>query len=53
MNICICMTESHCCTPETNITIQINYTPIKISLQKEITEIRMEQKGGINIFKLF
>ena len=47
------MTESHCCTPETNITIQINYSAIKISLQKEITEIRMEQKGGINIFKLF
>ena len=27
-DICICITESLCCTPETNITLFINYTPI-------------------------
>ena len=25
----ICITESLCCTPETNTTLQINYTSIK------------------------
>ena len=25
-----CITDSLCCTPETNKTLQINYTPIKI-----------------------
>ena len=29
MDICICTTDSLCCTPETN-NIVINYTPIKI-----------------------
>ena len=27
--IYICITESLCCTPETNTTLLINYTPIK------------------------
>ena len=25
---CICITKSLCCTPETNTTLLINYTPI-------------------------
>ena len=29
MNICTCITESLCCTPESHITLWINYTPIK------------------------
>ena len=29
MDIFICMTDSLCCTPETNITLYINYTSIK------------------------
>ena len=28
IDTCICITESLCCTPETNITLLINYTPI-------------------------
>ena len=28
MDICICITESLCCTPETNTTLLIDYTPI-------------------------
>ena len=34
MNICICITEALCCTPETN-KIKINYTPIKLKLKKK------------------
>ena len=29
MGICICITESLCCTPEIDTTLYINYTPIK------------------------
>ena len=29
VDICICITDSLCCTPETNRILQINYTPIK------------------------
>ena len=29
MNICTCITESLCCTPESNLILWINYTPIK------------------------
>ena len=28
LDTCICITESLCCTPETNTTLLINYTPI-------------------------
>ena len=28
IDICICITESLCCTPETNTTLLINYSPI-------------------------
>ena len=28
LDICICLTEPICCTPETNMTLQINYTLI-------------------------
>ena len=28
IDTCICITESLCCTPETNTTLLINYTPI-------------------------
>ena len=26
--VCVCMSESFCCTPESNATLQINYTSI-------------------------
>ena len=29
MDICICITEAFCCTPETNTILEINYTLIK------------------------
>ena len=29
VGICICKTDSVCCTPETNATLQINYISIK------------------------
>ena len=30
MDVCICITDSLCCTPETKTTLLIEYTPIKI-----------------------
>ena len=36
--ICICITDSLCCTPETNTTLQINYTPKKF-LKNDSTKI--------------
>ena len=30
-DICICITESLCCTVEANITLQSSYTPIKVN----------------------
>ena len=34
MDICICITDPLCCTPETNTTFYVNYMPIKF-LKKE------------------
>ena len=31
MNICICVTESLCCVPEINTTLEIKCTPIKLN----------------------
>ena len=31
IDTCICITKSLCCTPETNTTLLINYTPNKIN----------------------
>ena len=31
VDICIYITDSLCCTVETNTTLSINYTPIKIN----------------------
>lgn len=31
----LCMTDSFCCIPETDTTLQINYTPNKIKFEKE------------------
>ena len=36
MDVCICATDSHCCTPETNTTLWINYTPVKSLKNLEI-----------------
>ena len=30
LDACICITDSLCCTPETNTTLSINYIPVKI-----------------------
>ena len=35
MNICICVTESLCGTPETNIALQIKYITIKLKYFKK------------------
>ena len=40
---CICITESHCCTPETNTTLLINYT----SIRKRILEFAPSPKYKI------
>ena len=37
INTGVCITESLCCTPETNTTLLINYTPIENkNLQKTL-----------------
>ena len=33
--ICICMADSLCCTVDSNIILQTNYTPIKINLKNK------------------
>ena len=44
MDINTCMTDSLCCTPETNTTVYINYTPLKLNL-KEYRAEDMALKG--------
>ena len=34
--IYVCKTDSLCSTPETNTTLQIDYTPIKVFLKKKL-----------------
>ena len=41
MKICICITESLCCTPEMNTTLEINCTPIKVKLKKRKNYFRV------------
>ena len=38
MDICTGITDSCCCTPETNMTFQINYTPIKLKKKDILTK---------------
>ena len=50
IHICICITESLCCTPETNTTLLINYTPIENKKLKKkrcihSDENRVQQTG--------
>ena len=42
--ICVCITDSLCCTPETNTTLQINYTAIKNLTKKNTCIMRMFRK---------
>lgn len=35
MDICICTTDSLCCTPETNTALKINFMPIKLKKKKK------------------
>lgn len=34
VDICKCITDSLCCTPETDTTLYINCTPIEINFKK-------------------
>ena len=48
MDMCMCMTDSLCCTPETNTTLLVNYTPIKLKKKKQILkQITRGKKGRI------
>ena len=38
-NACFCITESHCCIPETNTILQINYISMKNQLNNRIIYI--------------
>ena len=61
IDTCICITESCSCTPETNTTLLINYTPIwneKLKKKQQNSDIenklnslpkgKWEMEGGIN-----
>ena len=41
MDICIHVSESLCCTPETNETFYVNYTPIKLQKKRLVKLILM------------
>ena len=43
MNVCICTIDSPCCTAETKITLEGNYTPTKIN-----TKIKVVPAFGTN-----
>ena len=43
MDIHICITDSLLCTAETNKTLQIKYTPLKINLKKKNAEEGVEK----------
>ena len=38
MDICICITNSLCCTFEANTILSINYTPVKLEKKKKKEE---------------
>ena len=44
MNICICMTESLCCTLEPSTTLQIKYTPTQFLKNQKKIENEKEKK---------
>ena len=56
VNICTCITDSLCCTPETNNILLINYTPInffkKIKKIKNKIALKRIKFGGINLTKV-
>ena len=67
VDICVCITDSLCCTSETNTALQINYTPIKINVKKQeflqqkpgsqkvrrILLIKEKQTSQVNEFRAF
>ena len=44
--MCRCVTDSLCCTAETNTTLQSNYTPRKINLKRDF--IKLQKSKAIN-----
>ena len=43
----ICITDSVCCTAESNITLWINYNPIKINFKKVVSRIPWQSSGWL------
>ena len=41
-NICICITDSLCCTVDTNTILQSNYMPIRVILKIKIKKKKLE-----------
>ena len=48
LDICICITDSLCCTPETNTTLSINHTPIK-NFKKTKNHHRADASGRAHL----
>ena len=54
MYIYVSITESLCCTPETNTILQINYTSVKIKIKnnfknKNMVNCKIKKKKEYNI----
>ena len=46
MDMCLRKTDSLCCTPETNITLNVNYTSIKFKKERERNEQKQRRELG-------
>ena len=47
-SVCVCVTDSVCCTSETNAALQSNHSPIRINFKKDIKYILLEDKKEEN-----
>ena len=51
IDICVCITDSHCCTPGTNTTLQVNYISIKFKKKKKERKENVKRALNVNAKK--
>ena len=47
MDMCVCITESLCCTPETKTTLNINYIGVSVTAQWLMNLTRNHEVAGL------
>ena len=52
VDLCLCMTESLCCTIEINSTLKINYTSIKLLKSSKLSKRQRNKQNSGSIQKL-